>query len=283
MFHIVQSTSLYDRYVIKKTFLENLGYKCNLWHPKTFNEKINWYKLNDKNPLYPSLIDKISVKPIVASVIGEQYIIKSISEGYTNATQIPWDDLPDQFVVKCNHDSGSTIVCTDKSRFDVEFATKQLNKALSIKSSQTYTRARICEKIAPKILIEEYLMGGDLKDYKFFCFNGKAKIFKIDRGRQLGKHRANYYLVDGTFIDCSEECCPNLKESIDVFPSNFGEMVDIANKLATFVKREFIRVDLYNVNRKIYFGELTFYPAGGYGKFELEKWDRIFGDMIHLQ
>ncbi len=124
--------------------------------------------------------------------------------------------------------------------------------------------------------------GREVKDYKFFCFHGKAKVFKVDSGRQIGNHRANYYLIDGTFIDCSEEVCPNNKEALDILPYNFSEMVSIAEKLANYVPREFIRVDLYNVNGKIYFGELTFYPAGGYGRFIPEKWDYIFGDMIHL-
>ncbi len=157
----IQSTKFYDEYIIKTTFLRHVGYECKISKPISFNEKINWYKLHDCNPLFPSLIDKISVKPIVVSVIGEKYIIKTLCDGYYDAIMVPWTALPDKFVIKCNHDSGSTIVCTDKSEFDIDNAIKKLNHALSIKSSQTLTRASICKYIEPKILVEEYIGGGE--------------------------------------------------------------------------------------------------------------------------
>ncbi len=278
MQNVITHTYVYDYFFIKKIATKNLGYNCNLIHPITFNDKINWYKLHDSKE-FTNLIDKIEVKKFVASLIGEDKIVKTIFDGYIDASCINWSELPEQFVIKCNHDSGSTLLCKDKTNFDINYANEFLNKALNVKSSDTITRARICKYIKPKILIEEYL-GDDIFDYKFFCFHGKVKIYKIDMGRQIKHHCANYYNMDGVLTDCSEEAFPIDKNANIILPNNFNEMVIIAERLASNISRDFIRVDLYNVDGKIYFGELTFYPAGGYGKFVPEKWDYLLGSWI---
>lgn len=273
-----------DFEVISKVAEEQLGYKCNLTNPVTFNDKINWYKLHDRNHLYPLLIDKWKVKQIVAEVIGTQYVIPTIIGGIKSPSAIPWDKLPSKFVIKCNHDSGSAVVCSDISKVDKKYICEKLSKALAISPNKTLTRARICGKITPSILIEENICPeeSDLDDFKFFCFNGKVKIFKIDHGRKSGTHRANYYSVDGEAIGLEEVVCPSDFSHVDTIPDNINEMICLAERLAAFVNRAFIRVDFYNVKGQIYFGELTFYPAGGYGKFNPIEWDYTLGSWIDL-
>ncbi|MBP5322513.1 MAG: hypothetical protein J6Y84_01790 [Bacteroidaceae bacterium] len=282
--NIIDSLYLTDVRVIKKVFYEQLGYPCNLRSPKTFNEIINWYKLHDNNLLYSSLIDKYQVKEIVSSVIGEEFVIPTILGKLSSPYDIPWDSLPDSFVIKCNHDSGSTIVCYDKSLLDKKKVCAQLSEALSKGPWQSPTRARICRKITPSILIEKNIavdLKGELLDYKFFCFQGKVKIFKVDMGRAKGNHRANYYSVDLSRISMEEEAFPSDWEHSHPLPEKISEMISIVERLAAFVNRKFIRVDLYDVNGRIFFGELTFYPAGGYGKFNPEWWDYELGNWIN--
>lgn len=276
---------LFDRHIIRKIATEQLGYDCNLHNPVTFNDKINWLKLHDNARQAAALIDKETVKSYVASVVGPQFIIPTIAAGFNSASEIDWDVLPERFVIKCNHDSGSAIVCRDKTNFDRIAATKKLDTALSRNPGRNLTRAIVCKKIKPSILVEEIIepeTGDDLHDYKFFCFGGKVRCFKVDFGRGVGKHRANYYSPQGELLPFGEQVCPPDASEEIILPNNLQEMIEIAEKLAAAVGRAFLRVDLYNTGARIYFGELTYYPAGGYGKFSPEEWDRTLGSWIAL-
>lgn len=282
---VVYYSFLFDRRIIEKTATEQLGYVCNLRNPVSFNDKINWLKLHDNPRHAATLIDKETVKHYVAGVIGPQFIIPTIAAGYKSASEIDWDALPERFVIKCNHDSGSAMVCRDKSSFDREAAVKILDVALSRNPGLNRTRAIVCKKIKPSILIEELIEpegGGDLRDYKFFCFGGKVRCFKVDFGRAAGEHRANYYSPQGELLPFGEQVClPDMSKEINL-PVNLQEMIGFAEKLAASVNRAFLRVDLYNTGSRIYFGELTYYPAGGYGKFIPEEWDMTLGNWIEL-
>lgn len=276
---------LYDRRIIEKTATEQLGYVCNLRNPVTFNDKINWLKLHDNSRLAATLIDKEAVKSFVAGVVGPQFIIPTIAAGFKSASEINWDALPDRFVIKCNHDSGSTLVCRDKFDFDRGVAAEKLDAALLRNPGKNLTRAIVCKKIKPSILVEELIepeSGDDLRDYKFFCFGGKVRCFKVDFGRAAGEHRANYYSPQGELQPFGEQVCPPDTTKDITLPGNLQEMIEIAEKLSSSVDRAFLRVDLYNTGSRVYFGELTYYPAGGYGKFIPEEWDMTLGSWIEL-
>ena len=272
---------LYDYYIIKKTFLEHVGYKCNLINPKSFNEITNWYKLHDTNPLYPDLIDKAKVKKHIARLIGEQHIIPTIVDNIKSVDDIPWDDLPDKFVIKCTHDSGSTIICQDKSLLDTEQANAKLKQALLRNPADSLTRARVCRKIKPTIMVEELLPGDDVVDYKMMVFNGVCKIIDVcsQRFTGAGLRQDNF--------DITWEHLPFVQRSpiSDIpieKPGQLQEMIELSEIIAKYVNRAFVRVDFYDVGSKVFFGEITFYHAGGYDRFYPNEYDFKLGEMIDL-
>lgn len=257
----------------------SVGRSCLLPPPHTFNEKLQWLKIYDHNPLYTTLVDKYEVKKYVSSIIGDEYIIPTLGV-WDNVEEIDWESLPDQFVLKCTHDSGSIVVCKDKKHFDKTAAIIKLSAAL--KQNFYYSsREWPYKNVKPRILAEKYLEdnSGALSDYKFFCFNGNAKIFKIDFDR-FKAHGANYYDISGNFIDLSEVDVPSNPSKNLKIPQNLSVMVDMANKLAEGIP--FVRVDFYDINGNIYFGEMTFYPAGGMGKLMPDEWNDILGQWIKL-
>lgn len=249
-------------------------------NPQTFSEKLQWLKVYDRHPEYTKMVDKYAAKQYVAGIIGEQYIIPTLAV-YNSAEEIDFEALPNQFVLKCTHDSGGLVVCNNKSNLDIKAARKKLRKGLK----RTYViqnREYPYKNVPRRIIAEQLLTNGrdyDLLDYKFFCFNGRCRCFKIDYGRFI-EHHANYYSTDGKILPFGEKTyLPEPNHKIQL-PSNLKDMVAIAEKLAKNLP--FIRIDLYNVSGKIYFGELTFFPASGFGAFEPMEWDYKLGNMINL-
>lgn len=258
------------------TFKKNL----NLQNPQTFNEKLQWLKLNDRKDIYTKMVDKYEAKSYVSKIIGNKYIIPTLGI-YNNFDEIDFNKLPNQFVIKCTHDSGGLVIVTDKSKLDIEKSKKKINK--SLKRNYYYPgREWPYKNVKPRIIIEKYMKDNsinDLMDYKFFCFNGKCKFFKIDFNR-LTKHQANYYDINGNFLPFGEEICPpDFSKKLEL-PVNLKKMINLAEKLSQNIT--FLRVDFYEINGNIYFGELTFYPASGFGKFEPEEWDLKLGNLIDL-
>lgn len=269
-----------DKIFLNIKYKKVFGKKLDLKNPKTFNEKLQWLKLYDRNPIYTTLVDKYEVKYYVANLIGEEFIIPTYGI-YNNFDEIDFNSLPNQFVIKCTHDSGGLIIVKDKSKFDIDSAREKIKK--SLKTNYYYSsREWPYKNVKPRIIIEKYMEDDktkDLKDYKFFVFNGKVNFFKIDFNR-FTKHQANYYDLNGNILNFGEEICPpNYNIKIDM-PYNLKKMVELAEKLANDIP--FIRVDFYETNKKIFFGELTFYPAGGFGKFSPQDWDIILGRKIQL-
>ena len=271
---------LSDKQFIKLQFKTIFGYSLDLNNPKTFNEKLQWIKLKDRKPIYSTMVDKAEVKDYVAEKIGEQYIIKTLGI-WDKFEDIDFDLLPERFVMKCTHDSGGLVICKEKTTLDFEKTQRKIEKCIK---TNYYKQGREWpyKNVKPRIIAEEYMEDtevGELRDYKFFCFNGKVKCFKIDFDRFI-EHRANYFSKNKELLPFGEVVCPpDYNRKLDM-PENLDEMIELAEKLAE--KIPFVRIDFYSCNHKIYFGEMTFFPASGFGKFIPNKWDRELGDWISL-
>lgn len=271
---------LEDETYLKIAYRAKMGKNLNLSNPKTFNEKLQWLKLYDRQPLYPKLVDKYEVKSIIAERIGEEYIIPTLGV-WNKFEDIDFSKLPERFVLKCTHDSGGLIVVKDKSKLDLIKAQKKINKCLS-HSFFWGMREWPYKDVKPRILAEKYMedeSGKELKDYKFFCFSGKVKFLKVDFGRFV-EHHANYYDTEMNLLPFGEDGLPPIPDYKINKPKNFESMIELAEVLSREIP--FLRVDFYNINGNIYFGELTFYPASGMGKFTSDEWDLKIGEYINL-
>ena len=259
--------------------------KLHLENPATFTEKLQWLKLHDRKPIYTKMADKFEVKEYVANIIGDCYVIPTLGV-WDTFEDIDFSLLPDKFVLKSTNGGGGSgvIICKDKSTFDKKTARNILNNSMKIPASAMQGEW-VYKDIKPRIIAEKFLapennsLPVELLDYKFFCFNGKVKFFKVDFGRFV-EHHANYYDTDGNLLPFGEVLCPpDPAYSIDL-PTNLSDMITLAERLSK--NEPFLRVDFYNVNVNIFFGELTFYPSSGFGDFTSEEWDLIIGDMLVL-
>ena len=274
------SPFLSDRLYLKLLFKHKVGYSLNLDNPRSFNEKLQWLKLNDIHSEYTQMVDKVDAKKYVASIIGDEYIIPTLGV-WNSVEEIDWDILPNQFVIKVSSDSGGIVVCKNKAELDIELAKRKLKNGWG-KNYYLYNKEYPYRDVKPRIIAEKYMedtVTKELRDYKFFCFNGEPRILKVDYNRFI-EHRANYYDVNKNLLLFGEEICPPDYNKKIEFPDNLDDMVQIARKIAQSIP--FVRVDLYNVNSQIYFGEITFFPASGTGKFTSLEWDYKLGDMIQL-
>lgn len=268
-----------DKLFIQLKFLKNFHRFPNLKNPKTFNEKLQWLKLYDHNPYYTKLVDKYEVKSIVADLIGKEYIIPTLGV-WDNADDIDFDKLPDKFVLKATHDSGRVIICKNKEKLDKEWAKKEMTKSLK-RDFYALTREWPYKDVPRHIIAEEFIedKSGDLKDYKFFCFNGKIEFFKIDFDRFI-RHKANYYNKKWELQPFEEVVCPSDENIKNEKPENFERMIKLAEILAKDLP--FSRIDFYNNQGDIYFGEITFFPNSGMGKFNPSDTDTKLGHLITL-
>jgi len=258
------------------------GRTLNIDNPKTFTEKIQWLKLYDSNELKTLCADKFLVRKWVEKRLGESVLIPLLGV-WDNADDIDFDDLPNRFVLKCNHGCAMNIIVSDKNSCNIKKITKKLNEWLEINYAFVTGDFQLhYGNIKPKIIAEEYLQENglnDLKDYKFFCFDG------IPRYCQVITERSSVETIDFfdmnwvhmPFVGLAK--CANSDKCIKK-PITFSEMIIAAEKLANGFK--FVRVDFYEVNNKLYFGEMTFTPGGGAGKFEPEEYNYLLGDMIKL-
>ena len=251
----------------------------DLKNPKTYNEKLQWLKLHDKNPEYTKLVDKYEVREFVKERIGEEHLIPLIGL-WNSEEEIDFDKLPEQFVIKCTHTSGVGIhICKDKSKLDVDAVKKDLKRGLK---QNYYWQGREWpyKNIKPRVLAEKFMVdesGTELKDYKFFCFDGKPEFLFIATGRPYDT-RFDFYDVEFNHLPFTNGH-PNADYELKK-PEKFEEMIEIASKLSKGLKQS--RIDLYNINGKIYFGEITFFHWDGYVPFEPEEWDYKFGEYIKL-
>lgn len=271
---------LTDENYLKLEYKIIMNEKLNLKDPKTFNEKLQWLKLYDRNPEYTKMVDKYEAKKYVSNLIGEEYIIPTLGI-YDNFNEINFDKLPNQFVMKCTHDSGSSIICKDKSKFDFKIAKNIMNKKLK-KNYFYMAREWPYKNVKPRIIIEKYMTTDEkeeLTDYKLMCFNGEVKcsFVCLDRNSDSGL-KVDFYDLEWKKMPF-ERHYPNSKITLPK-PKNYDLMIELAEKLAREIS--FVRVDFYEIDGRIYFGELTFFPGAGLEEFTPEKYDEILGDMLEL-
>ena len=197
--------SMSDEEYIKKMFKAKLGYELNLENPKTFNEKLQWLKINDRNDMYTTLVDKYAVKKYVSDILGEEYIIPTLGV-WDRFEDIEFDNLPEQFVLKCTHDSGGLVICKNKKELNHAKAKKIIDSSLKT-NFYWHGREWPYRDVKPRLIAESYMEDektSELRDYKFFCFSGTVKCFKIDFDRFIN-HRANYYGRDMQLLDFGEK------------------------------------------------------------------------------
>lgn len=271
---------LSNKSYLKWKFKRLVGYPLDLNNPRTYNEKLQWLKLYDYHPEYSMMVDKIEAKQYVASILGQDFIIPTLGI-WDNITDVNWNSLPNQFVIKVSSDSGGIVVCKDKKSLNIKEAIKQLSNNWG-KNYYKFNKEYPYRSVKPRIIAEEFKEdeSGELKDYKFFCFNGIPKFLFVASDRQNPTEETKF-----DFFDMNWNHLPVVNghpNSLKVInkPTNFAEMIQVASKLSKGIPH--VRVDLYNINGKIYFGELTFFHWSGMVPFEPVEWDYKFGELLSL-
>jgi len=269
---------LSDKTYIKLRYRLEMGKKIDLNNPKSFNEKLNWLKLNDRKSEYNKMVDKYDVREYIADKIGDEYLIPLLGV-WDKFDDINFDELPNQFVLKCTHDSGSVVICRDKATFNIEAAKKRINRKMK-KNLFWWGREWVYKDLKPRIIAEKYMEDKackELRDYKFFCFDGVAKYMFVATDRPHDT-RFDFYDMDFNHLPIIQGH-PN-SERVITIPKTFDEMKELATILSKDIKH--VRVDFYEIDGKVYFGELTFFHYAGFVPFEPEEWDYKFGELIKL-
>lgn len=268
-----------DKLYIKIRYYLEMGKKLDLNNPKTMNEKLQWLKLYNRNPEYTTIVDKVLVKKYISNILGEEYVVPLLGV-WDTPEQIDLQSLPNQFVLKTNHSGGNSgvVICHDKKSLDFTETKRRLSKSLKLDIYSLY-REWPYKNINKKVFAEAYL-GDDLVDYKFYCYNGYVDVVLICVGRQLNEPEFYFFDKDWNLKRYNKRGMEAPADFTLPKPKNIDKMFEIAAKLS--IGYPFIRVDLYNVNEKIYFGEMTFFPASGYDYNRLYEADLLFGNMIEL-
>lgn len=268
-----------DETFIKWEYFSGMKKFPNLESPKTFNEKLQWLKLNDIHPEYGRLVDKYEAKEYVKEIIGEEYIIPTLGI-WNSFNEIDFDTLPNQFVLKTTHDSGGVVVCPDKSKFDIVTAKKKLERSLMHNFFYEH-REYPYKNVPPRIIAEKFMVdesGTELKDYKFFCFDGKCKMLFVATDRNIGDVKFDFFdekFNHLPFVQGHPWAEKEIKK-----PAGFDKMIELSETLSKGFPH--VRVDLYDINGQIYFGELTFFHFSGNVPFEPEEWDYKVGEWLKL-
>lgn len=280
-----------DKIALKIQYKNIFLKKLDLDNPKTFNEKLQWLKLYNRKPEYSKMVDKYEAKKYVASIIGEEYIIPTYGV-WSSFDEIDFDELPSQFVLKCTHGSGDVVVVNDKKDFDIESARQKIEKSLKT-NYYKIGREWPYKNVKPRVIAEKYMEDVDvstevkekntckkgLTDYKIFCFDGEARLMLIATDRFTSKElKFDYFDRDFNWLDF--EWTHIRSKSKPQKPPMLEEMFQLAEKLSKGFPH--VRVDFYQVADKIYFGELTFFHAGGFEYFKPEEWDYKIGSWIDL-
>ena len=272
--------SMPDDVYLKRYYKARTGRELNLENPQTFNEKLQWLKLHDRNPLYTKLVDKYEVKQYVGERIGFEYIIPTYGV-WERFDDIDFKALPNQFVLKCTHDSGGLFIVKDKSTFDKNAARKKIEHCLK-RNFYWLGREWPYKNVVPRIIVEEYVEDSatqELRDYKFFCFDGMVRAMFVATNRQSKTPTTfDFFDVEYNHLDVRQGH-PNA-QTIPAKPVNFDLMKTLAAKLS--VGRPNLRVDFYEVNGKVLFGELTLFHFDGMTPFDPPEWDLTFGSWLKL-
>ena len=269
-----------DNTFLKLLFPMKVGYQLDLANPRSFNEKLQWLKLYYHPKQCVKMVDKLEVKDLVASIIGEQHIIPTISV-FEKAEDVDFNQLPEKFVLKCTHDSGGVVVCKDKYHLDKRAAISKLKKGL--KRNYFYqNREWPYRYITPRIIAEQYMEdeSGELRDYKFFCFDGEPKVMFVatDRFNRSEETKFDFYDMEFHHLPFTNGH-PNSSKRLEK-PKGFEEMKELASELSQGFPH--VRIDLYDIDGEVYFGEMTFFHWSGMKPFDPVEWDYYLGSMIHL-
>lgn len=258
-----------------------LGKKINWKNPQTYNEKLQWLKIYDRQDRYTKMVDKYEAKEYVKNIIGEEYIIPTIGI-YDKFENIDFEKLPQQFVMKCTHDSGGLVICKDKKNLNIKEAKRKINQCLKVNYFNCWKEWPY-KNVKPRIIIEKYMTNDDsdgINDYKFFCFNGKVKLLFIATDRVNENEETKFDFYDENFNHLPiKNGHPNALVPPSK-PLNFEKMKELAEILSKDIPH--LRVDFYEINGKIYFGELTFSHWAGMVPFEPEEYDLILGNWIDI-
>lgn len=277
-----------DTTYLKVRFRLLMGKKLDLKNPRTFSEKLQWLKLYDRRPEYTKMVDKYAVKEYVTGIIGEEYVIPTLGV-WDRPEDIEWDKLPNQFVLKTTHGGGSlgVVICKDKTTFNREDAIKRLKK--NMKGSDWRIQMEWPYKNVPRrIIAEKYIEPApdmnDLTDYKFFCFGGEPKYCQVIQDRSAIE-TIDFYDIDWHHQDfiglIGLNTVANHSSIEQPKPINLNEQVKVARQLSKGIP--FSRIDLYSCQGKVYFGEITLYPMGGFGSFNPPIWNKILGDYLIIR
>lgn len=272
-----------DKLYLSILFWGHMGKKMNWKNPQTFSEKLQWLKLYNRKPEYTMMVDKIKVKDYVASVLGEEYIIPTLGV-WDDPDKIDFDDLPDRFVLKCNHNSGTGMyICKDKSKMDVEKVKEELRKGLA-ENYFLSNREWPYKYVPRRILAEKYIDPAsnvqDLPDYKWYCFDGEPKYCQVIQDRNTCE------TIDFFDTDWNHQEFVGLNPAAGSAvvppdrPAHLSTHIRIARELSKGIP--FSRIDLYESEHNTFFGEITFYPASGFGEFRPSQYNEILGKMLEL-
>lgn len=274
-------TWLPDALYLKIMFRLKMGYCLDLKTPKTFNEKLQWLKLYNRKPEYTLMVDKFEAKRIATRILGKEYVFPTIGV-WDKFDDIDFSLLPDSFVLKSTNGGGGggVVICRDKNVFDKSSAAKRLNSSLKT-SIYKHLKEWPYKNVKPRILAENFMVdeSGELRDYKFYCFNGEPKVFLVASER-FSRHRTyfDYFDMDGNHLPFTQGGMNN--PVTPELPATFEEMKKIARKLSQGIPH--VRIDLYSVGNKVYFGEYTFFDSSGFEKFTPKEWDDILGNWVSL-
>ena len=270
-----------DKRFIEKLFYTETGKKMNYRNPYTLDEKMQWLKYYDRNPLFTKLVDKCESKKILASVIGNKYIIPTLG-CWDRFDEIDFSKLPEKFILKTTHDSGGHVICTNKKEFDFEKAKKILDASLK-KDYYLLWREWPYKNVKPRIIAEPLLENNDktpLVDYKFYCYGGAPRYFMYSIGEAEHKVKNIKLNMNGESIDYLFKEKPALDAKTISLPSNLGEMITIAEKLSNISQH--VRIDLFNVNGNIYMGEVTFFSNAGFINIRDKEYKQSLADLIDI-
>ena len=270
-----------DKTAIVYDYQHIFSAKPNLNHPISFNEKIQWIKLYDRKKEYVEWVDKYLAKKKASTLIGEKTIIKTLGV-WKHFNDIDFSTLPNKFVLKCTHDSGSVVICNNKDSFNYIKAKRILERGL--KHNHFYKgREWAYRSVKPAIIAEEFLdfdYSSSLLDYKFFCFNGEPKLFYISKSIPGSMSKMSFFDLKGNMLPLKRKDHQQLLDYI--IPQNLDEMIETSKKLAVASNALFVRVDLYSNGKDLFFSELTFYPGNGFLRFDPPDWDIALGKYIQL-
>ena len=267
---------------LKRVYRFNMNRELNLDDPVTYTEKLQWLKLYDHRPEYSVMVDKYAAKEFVAERIGAEHVIPLLGV-WDSVEDIDFENLPQRFVLKTTHDSGGIVICKDKAKLNITAAKKKLNRFMK-REYYRCNREWPYKNVKPRIIAEKYMLNhegsAELSDYKWFCFDGVARVMFVVTDRQtpgVGT-KMDYFDMEFRHLPFTNGC-PNATREIEK-PVNFERMREMAERISKGLPH--VRVDFYEADGQVYFGEITFFDGCGMTPFEPEEWDTIFGSWIQL-